>query len=314
MKSAGISRRTLLAGLATPAGAEPRDAIRRPMLGIYAGNEPDRIDQFEEWLGGKVWQALAYTDPQSWKGIANPGWFVRRFTSAKRRCIWSVSMIPKGGTLESAAKGEHDDAFRSAGTLLAKALPHPGNVIYIRLGWELNGDWFPWAAAGREGAFIDTFRRVVRAFRGVDRRFRFEWNINYGQKMNPGRAYPGDDCVDIIGMDLYWQKQYLGSDPDRAFRMIRDDKYGLYYLDSLSSQHRKPIAFSEWGVQGNDAGVFIQLLAAWMNTRPVVYHNYWNSDADYDGTLSFDRWPAASAAFRSAFGSHHASSRLPEVK
>ena len=42
--------------------------------------------------------------------------------------------------------------------------------------------------------------------------FLFEWCPNHGRHaMDPTEAYPGDDVVDVIGMDVYAEKW---NDPD----------------------------------------------------------------------------------------------------
>ena len=88
-----------------------------------------------------------------------------------------------------------------------------GNAI-IRLGWEANGDWYPWRASANVEAWEAYFRRIVGVMRGVQptvagvpaQAFEFDLTYNRG---NSGTAvtfesmYPGDDVVDIIGLDAY---------------------------------------------------------------------------------------------------------------
>jgi hypothetical protein len=270
-------------------------------VGVYAGNDPADIAQFETWLGCRVQQILVFTDQRSWHNIAYPQWFVDRFAKLDRPALWSVAMIPPGSSLEAAATGTHDLYYVAAAHALAQARPDPQGVIRVRFGWELTGDWFPWAAQGKEQAFIATFRHMVDSFRSVSSRFRFEWNIAYGRPMDPATAYPGDKFVDVIGMDFYWMPQYLGNDPVAAFAKIRDDRYGLSYLQGFAAAHHKPVAFSEWGVTGDDAAPFIDLVHQWIEMNGIVYQNYWNSDGNFPGLLSRGRWPHSAAAFRQAF-------------
>lgn len=270
-------------------------------LGVYVGDDPGDVASFEAWLGCPVQQVLIFTDERSWRHIADPRWFVDRFATLDRPALWSVAMIPKGATLQGAATGAHDADYVAEARVLARARPDAHGVIRVRLGWELNGDWFPWAAEGRQQAFIATYRHLVDAFRSVSDRFRFEWNINYGQKMDPATAYPGDRYVDVIGMDFYWKPQYQGNDPVRAFAKIRDDRYGLGYIQKFAAEHHKPVAFSEWGAQGPDARPFIELVSQWIKAHGILYHDYWDSDDDYPGRLSGGRWPDSGAAFRHAF-------------
>lgn len=287
---------------AQPTLAQPAPAQNRAVpMGVYGANNPKLVRQFEEWLGCPVDQLLVFTDQASWEGIGWPQWFIDQFKELNKPALWSIAMIPKGASLQAAATGAYNRYYVTAAKALAQTKPFPDGTIRIRMGWELNGDWFPWAAEGKEREFIATFRHIVNAFRSVSDKFRFEWNINYGQRMDPLTAYPGDDYVDIIGMDFYWKTQYLPTDPVAAFAAIRDNRYGLRYIENFAKERGKPTAYSEWGIQGNNAGPFIKLLQEWMSRHNVLYHNYWNSDADYAGQLSAGRWPETAQAFRAAF-------------
>jgi hypothetical protein len=272
--------------------------------GVFIGNDPSDVARFEHWLGCPASQVLVFTDQQSWEGIANPGWFVERFRSIDRPVLWSFAMIPHGAKLQDAATGQRNNEYSLAARALLHARPWQDGHIYIRLGWEFNGNWFPWAAQGQEREFIAVFRHIVHSFRSVSDVFQFEWNFNFGQSMDPALAYPGDDVVDVIGMDFYWQPQYIGNDPSRAFAAIRDDRYGLQYLEGLARARGKRMAFSEWGIQGNDAAPFLRSLKEWISKYNIAYLNYWDSDADYLGKLSARRWPATGSVFRTVFCSN----------
>ncbi|PWC28093.1 glycosidase [Pseudoroseomonas aestuarii] len=297
----------LLAGLAaTPAWAPMAQAAP---LGVYGANDAKLVREFEDWLGCKVEHLMIFTGQRTWEEIGKPQWFIQQFASYDLPALWSVAMIPKNSSLREAASGRYNRYYTDAARELARTKPFPDGTIRIRLGWEMNGDWFPWAAQGKEADFVATFRHIVNSFRAVSDRFRFEWNINYGETMDPAKAYPGDAYVDIIGMDFYWKKQYLPSDPVRAFEAIRDNRYGLRYIEDFAKRRGKPTAYSEWGVQGDDAGPFIQRFREWVSQHNVLYTNYWNHDADYAGKISGNTWPRTGAAFRQAFCAPGASAR-----
>jgi hypothetical protein len=296
-----LQPRLLAWAMATVLGCSPSLSADAASVGVYVGNDPPDVVQFEKWLGCRAQQILVFTDERNWKNIASPQWFVDRFAKLDRPAIWSIAMVPKGSSLALAATGTHDQYYAAAARALAHARPDSQGLIHVRFGWELNGDWFPWAAEGKERAFIDTFRHMVDSFRSVSSKFRFEWNINYGRPMDPATAYPGDQYVDVIGMDFYWMPENLGNDPVEAFAKIRDDRYGLRYLQGFAAAHHKPVAFSEWGVTGDNAEPFIDAVRQWIQANGIAYSNYWNSDGDYPGRLSDNRWPHSGAAFRKAF-------------
>ncbi|MXP61878.1 glycosidase [Roseomonas sp. M0104] len=283
--------------LAPPAAAKETFTT----LSAYSANDPKLIHQFEKWLGCPVPHLMVFTDQASWEGIGWPQWFIDQFRGLNKPVLWSVAMIPRHSSLKAAASGAYNRYYVTAAQALAKTKPWPDGTIKVRLGWEMNGDWFPWAARGKEKDFVATFRHIVDAFRSVSDKFRFEWNINYGEAMDPLKAYPGDSYVDVIGMDFYWKHQYLPNDPVKAFEAIRDNRYGLRFIEDFAAQRGKPTAYSEWGIQGDNAGPFIQLFRDWVGRHNVLYTNYWNHDADYQGQLSSGRWPDSEAAFREAF-------------
>ena len=67
--------------------------------------------------------------------------------------------------------------------------------------------------------------------------------------MDPTEAYPGDDVVDIIGMDVYaetWDAST--SDPDKRFAYFLDQPFGLKWHRDFAREHGKPISYPEWGV------------------------------------------------------------------
>ncbi|WP_277755315.1 glycosyl hydrolase, partial [Teichococcus oryzae] len=179
----------------------------------------------------------------------------------------------------------------------------PGDgPIMVRTGWEANGDWFFWNAIGKEEAFKGAFRQMSSTFKQVSDRFKFEWNINHANGgLDPAKIYPGDEYVDVMGMDFYYKPEFQGNDPVKAFERIRDEKYGLSWFENFAKAHGKPTAYSEWGVKGNNAGPFVQLAKEWFEQHNVVLQSYWDSNAAYPGKLSDNSDPRTGAAFKEAF-------------
>jgi hypothetical protein len=277
-------------------------ATSKPLLGVYCGNDPDAILEFERWLGRKVDGILGYTGAASWADFdGSVPWAVGLWQKIDRPVFWSVPLIPKGATLEEAAKGAYDDHYRKAAEHLKNFRPRDGK-LHLRTGWEFNGDWFPWTATRDPKAFVGAFRRFVTSFRSASNRFLFEWNVNIGQTMNPEDAYPGDRFVDVIGMDFYWQLKWDPADPKAAWDNALHRRYGLEWHQKFAAERRKPTSYSEWGISSNNAAFYIEQAKAWFDRHDVLFHSYWNSDADYPGKLSSGQYPRAGATFRSLFG------------
>ena len=107
----------------------------------------------------------------------------------------------------------------------------------MRTGWEFNGNWQPWAAAGKTSDYRGAFRKFVSAFRAVSDRFVFEWSPNIGDLgMNPEDAWPGNDYVDIIGLSVYTHDSDP-ADPAEAFQLAVDRDYGLQWQQDFAAAH-----------------------------------------------------------------------------
>ncbi|WP_161600763.1 glycosyl hydrolase [Teichococcus oryzae] len=274
------------------------------LLGVYVDNSAQHVRQFEKWLGRDVDGVHGVIGSANWTDfVSSSQWSVDTlWKPTGREVFWSVPLIVNGANLYSAANGDYNKYYKQVAENLLDYSNNPTGDIYVRTGWEFNGDWFRWSAEGREDAFIGAFREFVDAFRSVSSRFKFEWNVNeaYGG-MDPAKAYPGDKYVDIIGMDFYFNPQWQNWDSAKAFAHVRDQKYGLNWLENFAKAHGKPTAYSEWGAQGNNASGFIKAAHDWFESHNVVYQSYWDSDAAYPGRLSDGSDPNTGSAYKSVF-------------
>lgn len=231
-------------------------------------------------------------------------WQASRFKGLTSDIEWSVPLIPQGATLSAASSGSYDSHYTALAKQFVSLWPND-KQIYIRVGWEFNGNgWFPWSAVGKASQYIGAFRHFVNAFRAVaPGRFKFEWTPNVGNVgMDPTTAYPGDSYVDVIGMDFYYDTKWLGTDPNKAWNYMVSEKWGLQWHQDFAAQHKKPTAYAEWGVNSNSAGPYITSANKWFNDHHVLYQNYWDSNSNFRGDLSHGQFPQAAAAYKSAFG------------
>lgn len=286
------------------------------LLSVYVGNDAAAYTAFEGWLGSGADGVHGVVGGANWKDFTSSAqWMVDKvWNTIDDQVFWSVPLIVDDGkaTLAAAADHDYDAYYLSVARTLAASRAGDDGPIYIRTGWEFNGDWFPWSAAGKEADFIGAYRAFVDAFRSVSDRFAFEWNVNesYGP-MDPAKAYPGDDYVDIIGMDFYWDTRWNSSNPDQAWASMVNRPYGLAWLEDFAAEHGKPTAYSEWGVETNNAAPYLAHVKEWFEDHDVVYQSYWNSDAAFAGKLSDDSLPLTGTAYRDLFGDAEASTDNP---
>jgi len=273
------------------------------LLGVYGENDPKQITDFENWLGRKVDAITAFIGEQSWYDFtASAQWEADSvWSQLDRQVYWTVPLIVQGTTLEKAATGAFNDYYRTVAEAISGHRPQD-STIYVRVGWELNGPWSTWYAGGHEDAYIGAFRQFVDTFRSVDSRFKFDWNISGANYMDPSKAYPGDNYVDVISEDFYWDINAGDSrDPNTAWDWAVNRPYGLKWIESFAASHGKPTAYPEWGVMTDNAGPYLQNVKAWFDSHNPVYQGYWNSDAAYPGKLSDGSEPNAGAVFKQLF-------------
>ena len=219
-----------------------------PKLSAYVGNSPSELRQFEIWLGRPVDQIAAHTGRAGWKDwLGSIRWSVQLWSPLDKPIRWTIPMFADGGTLAGAAGGEYQNYYEQAARILAHTR-ESDNVIYVRTGEEFNGNWMPWSATGHEQEFVKAYQNFVQAFRSVSNRFRFEWNVNIREtRMNPADAYPGDDYVDVISMDFYYNTKWNPTDPVQAWKEMVYGQYGLQWLEDFAAARKKPTALSGMG-------------------------------------------------------------------
>ena len=270
-------------------------------LGVYIGNDPSDFTAFENFMGEPVSFLGAHTGRASWSDwTGSISWLAQQFSSVNAQLTWTIPMFADGGDLADAAAGKYNSYYLEAAQTLAADYSN-SSVIYIRTGEEFNGNWMPWSAQSDPQQYIAAYQDFVTVFRSVSSKFKFEWNVNIGdQGMNPALAYPGDKYVDIIGMDFYWNPAWGDpTDPTQAWNYMVTRQYGLQWLENFAAAHGKPTAYAEWGVNSDNAGPYIQDAEQWFASHNVVYQEYWDSNAAYEGALS--DYPDAAAAFKAAF-------------
>jgi hypothetical protein len=300
----------LLAGVVAGCGVaaplrQPDRTTSYTVLGAYAGyRNVDGVDAISHLVGHPVGQAMDFLDGTSWSAtLASLPAIVPVWDRTGYRMTWGIPMLPDTGTtLARGAVGTYDHYFASIAQYL---VAHHQGASTIRLGWEFNGFWFPWSAATCPTCFVTYWRRIVTTMRSVPgSRFRFTWNPTIGTYgLPPSEAYPGDEFVDLIGMDVYDNVAGV-ADPHLRWRHLLDEPFGLTWFTGFARAHHRPITFPEWGLGFPPDGVgdnpyFISHMAAFIRAQPtLVSALYWNY-----GTSALEISPFSNAAFAHAFGS-----------
>lgn len=294
-----------------PAGAA------EPQLFVYKGagcDGRDRIPRFEQVMGVKVDGAVDFLSQEGWPQMSSGArWAIDCWSKTPIALSIALPMLMKNETSFAAGlAGANDAAFAEVGNLLvAKGKPYAS----IRIGWEFNGNWYPWAIYRDPAGFKAYFRRIVGVLRATPgQHFTIIWNpsMNTGS-ITPENAWPGDDVVDAIGLDVYnqsWRSQDV--DPAVRWQGYLTANYGLNWLANFAVTHNKPITIPEWGTGTRPDGhgwgddpLFVHNMAAWMRAHGTLFHGYWDFNAsDYNAQLSTGLFPNAAAAYTQEFAPH----------
>ena len=284
---------------------------------VYKGNAAlSQVNQFEVLLGRKVDGVIDFIDCSSPDGFStSAAYTIQSWKGSGYALALGLPLaMNSGATLANVAAGTMDAKYQRVAQLLVQ----DGFAnAYIRLGWEFNGGWYPWAASGKTATFIAAFQHVVNVMRAVPgSNLKFVWNTALGaQQVTPSAAYPGDSYVDLIATDAYnesWSPGYTVA--SQLWNSVDNDPWSVKAILAFAKQHGKPYAFPEWGTgtrpDGHGGGDDANFVA---NMTPMVkaaaFSGYWDySAADYNARLSGAPQPAAMAAFMRGFGTSSAGS------
>jgi hypothetical protein len=333
------------------------DNAKPPYLCVYrwgiSGLEKGLYTEYPGWLNRTTTWAEDFQPTEDWDNIRGAIWQTGQWAKwvrekPGRRLVLSVPLLPgawdrsgpKRGidtgvpvSLEEGSKGAYNKHFQALGEELVKRGLE--NTV-LRLGWEFNGGWYVYRAANREKFFAEYWRQIVTTMRAVPgQKFVFNWNPAGGWNQFPAtQAWPGDEYVDEVGVDIYdqsWAPDTYpipeGADDQEAQRrrekawsdwINNKEKFGLAFWADFAKKHNKPLTIPEWGIcyrkdghGGGDNVYFIEQMHAFI-TNPdnnVTWHCYFDVNAGDghhqlvpDGKNPETAFPKAAATFKKLFG------------
>ncbi|WP_320773641.1 glycoside hydrolase family 26 protein [Streptomyces sp. CRN 30] len=306
-----------------PSPAPDPDPGPDPAFGAYLDYGPRgvaRMAELSRWLGGtRLRVGHTYLPGDRWSNIEGaPGfldvWADWRTRRADRMLVLNVPMLERNeegldddevrALLRRGAAGDFDHHFRALAERLV-ALKVPDTVLV--LGWEMNGITYTHRCGPDPEAWKAYWNRIVTAMRSVPgQEFRFDFTPSRGRDAVPWTAcYPGDDTVDIIGMDAYDQPRGMPFEEQVA------EPYGLRAHVEFAQAHGKPVSYPEWGLFRNgDNAVYMRRMLAWMEEHGALY----NTLTDYcpHGVWSCDDNPRAAEVYRSVLSGRTEEPQRPQ--
>jgi len=207
-------------------------------------------------------------------------------------------------TAAEIAGGRYDNYVSS----WAKQAAAYDRSFQLRFAHEMNGDWYPWSVGSPGGSpadYVAAYRRVRGIFddAGADR-VEWVWNPNVivnGNVDAISQCYPGDDFVDIVGIDGYNFGNQAGHqwiEPAELFGSTLD------LVTKLAPD--KPVWITEVGCAdiGGDKARWITDFFTWLastDIRALVWFEVSGTRGEPDWRLTAS--PATVAAAKSGLAS-----------
>lgn len=214
----------------------------------------------------------------------------------------AAPLFPEDGSMEKAAAGDYNDEWTELGRLIAQRYPDS----YVRPGWEMNIKNWDWAATPENvEQYKQAFRHAAISLRegGPDLRIVFNVNEGKGNSLSDASlAYPGDDVVDIIGLDAYdWHPPYN----EATWLKHKTQPGGWDYWGQFARDHGKMFAVPEWGViagspdSGGDNPAYMTAVMGWMrdNADIMAFDSYFDERDKYC-RCSLSQNPKAREAYK----------------
>ncbi|TDU77724.1 glycosyl hydrolase [Streptomyces sp. KS 21] len=296
------------AALAAPEREQPKGSDIA--MGAFLDSGPPgvaRIPNLSRWLGGKeIRVGHTYLPGDRWARIEGPDflepWAEWRRAKADRLFVLNVPMQERNEDrvpdrkvaqlIRAGAKGEFDRHFEKLARRLVE-LGVPDTVIV--LGWEMNGATYTHRCAPDPEGWKEYWRRIVNAMRSVPgAEFKFDYAPNRGSDaIGWTNCYPGDDVVDIVGMDSYDQA------PGKTFDEMVKQPYGLQQHVDFAKAHGKEISYPEWGLfRHGDNAEYVRRMLKWIEQHKPLYHTI--TDYCPHGVWQCKQNPKSAKAFRAA--------------
>ena len=234
--------------------------------GIWAGGDiarTKRVQAFGTWRGTPTDAATMYPETRTWQAIHDSHWHLTTYAGFEGTLVYGLPMLPEDGEgdFSTIIDGEHDWVYRKVARNL---LTEGRGRSVVRIGWEANGDWFPWRATAETAAqYVEAYRHIVGVLRSIAPDLVIDFDIACGTPLRGQKdplaalteLYPGDDAVDIVGCDTYdWYHTKAQNEVTWAAAIRPIDRVGIADVADFARQHGKGLSIPEWGLASTADG------------------------------------------------------------
>lgn len=201
----------------------------------------------ETWLGRQI-------DIRESVAVSSSGFVFGPFASSDANKLIGMGVAfeildQNGGfpnSMTAAAAGTYDSLYNAMITSM-KNMGCP--IISCRIGWEMNGNWYPWSSDGP--TYIAAFRHISAMIHAQMPGTLVEWCVNLGltggrpttDQFFPGKydASTNPGGCDVMGMD--WYEATYGT-----WSNILNASYGVNWMAGFAASNGIPMCFSEVGL------------------------------------------------------------------
>ncbi len=236
------------------------------LSGVWPGGDAitgARADAFGAWRGMPVDAATTYPASKTWQSIHDSTWHITTYDGFAGVLSYGLPMLPseEGGDFASIIRGDHDWVYRKvAHDLVAYGRGHS----IVRIGWEPNGDWFPWnATADNAEQYREAYRHIALIFRAEAPDVIIDFDLACGTKLRGQHdrmdslnlLYPGDDVVDLVGCDTYdWYHTSAKSEKSWNNSLRPAKSVGIQDVAEFARARGKGFTVPEWGLASRSEG------------------------------------------------------------
>ncbi|HEX6016101.1 MAG TPA: hypothetical protein VFY87_30720, partial [Geminicoccaceae bacterium] len=197
--------RRLVAAAAVLVAVTSSAALAHNAGWLSGARNNDAATAFARWRGTpRLGVVSGWIDwKNGWSGMYNyaSGRNPRTLRSKSPNVSFGHALFPKGGSVSACAAGAYDANHREVARRLS------GNGVgdaEIRLGWEANGDWFPWTAVGKPAdQWKQCFTRAASAFKSVNGAFRIAWSMGKKGRIDVRTIYPTGAPITNVCLSHY---------------------------------------------------------------------------------------------------------------
>ncbi len=301
------------------------------MVGIKTNGTPTGPAKVEAWLDRPLDIAGTTITTTSYIGT-NTAYTTASGAHPLLECSFPLlSIFGESNNLDDmaqAASGGYDATYEAMAQALA-LWPNP--LLSVRIGWELNGNWYKWSNGQGTNAtyanFVSAFKHAAALVRKHNPHVLIQWNLAWGQP-DPTPYWPGaydatnnPGGVDVISIDFYQANisQYNNGGKQSAWSLAQSGvTIDIDWMVAFALKNNVKIALSEYGAgssssngelsgAGLDDGAWTAASIAWMNAQPPGFFLWtlWSDDAPADDIVTKGANPNEQAAWSAAWKGTH---------